>query len=112
MVLENVEDPKTVIEYSNKMKDVYKTIEEYNPDRECNVLIVFNDIIVAIICNNSVKQVVTELFIRGGRLHISTVFIFIYFLLFQFPFLAADDTLAPDNLLSFRKKIFQKEHKT
>ena len=82
MVLENVEDPKAVIGYSNKMKDVYKNIEEYKPDRECNVLIVFDDIIVDIICNNSVKQVVTELFIRGRRLHISTVFIFIYFLLF------------------------------
>ena len=87
MVLENVEDPKAVIEYSNKMKDVYKNIEQYNPDRECNVLIVFNDIIVAIICNNSVKQVVTELFIGGGRLHISTVFIFIYiYIFFSFRF--------------------------
>ena len=27
------------------MQYFYKNIEEYNPDRECNVLIVFDDVI-------------------------------------------------------------------
>ena len=49
--LENLKDPKILIEYSNNMQDVYKTIEEYNPSRKCNVLIVFNDIIANMICN-------------------------------------------------------------
>ena len=37
--LENLQNTKAVIIYSNNMQDVYKNIEEYNPDRECKVLI-------------------------------------------------------------------------
>ena len=36
---ENLQNTKAVIIYSNNMQDVYKNIEEYNPDRECKVLI-------------------------------------------------------------------------
>ena len=44
--LENPRNPKhLLIEYSNNMQDVYKNIEENNPDRKCNVLIVFDDTI-------------------------------------------------------------------
>ena len=37
--LENLQNTKAVIIYSNNMQDVYKNIEEYNPDTECKVLI-------------------------------------------------------------------------
>ena len=37
--LENLQNTKAVIIYSNNMQDVYKNIEEYNPDRERKVLI-------------------------------------------------------------------------
>ena len=37
--LEKLQNTKAVIIYSNNMQDVYKNIEEYNPDRECKVLI-------------------------------------------------------------------------
>ena len=30
-------DPKAFIEYSNDMHDVYKNIDEYNPDKENNI---------------------------------------------------------------------------
>ena len=43
--LENQKDAKAFIEYSNNMQDVYKDIEEYNPSRNCNVLIVLDDMI-------------------------------------------------------------------
>ena len=43
--IKNLKDPKTFIEYSNNMQDLYKNIEEYNPRRKCNVLIVFDDMI-------------------------------------------------------------------
>ena len=33
------------------MHDVYKNIEEHNPSRKCNVLIVFDDMIADMICN-------------------------------------------------------------
>ena len=31
-------DPKAFIEYSNDMRDVYKNIDEYNPDKENNII--------------------------------------------------------------------------
>ena len=36
-------DPKAIIDYSNDMHDVYKNIDDYNPDKENNILIVFDD---------------------------------------------------------------------
>ena len=37
-------DPKVFIEYSNDMHDVYKNIDNYNPDKE-NKILVFDDTI-------------------------------------------------------------------
>ena len=42
---ENLKDLKACIKYSNNKQDVYKNIEEYNPCRKCNVLIVIADMI-------------------------------------------------------------------
>ena len=33
------------------MQDIYKNIEEYNPSRKCDVLIVFDDVIAGMISN-------------------------------------------------------------
>ena len=63
------------IEYSNNIEDVYKNIEEYNPRRKCNLLIVFDDMITDITSNKKHNQIVNELFIRGRKLNISTVII-------------------------------------
>ena len=38
-------DPKAFIEYSNDMCDVHKNINDCNPDKENNILIVFDDIL-------------------------------------------------------------------
>ena len=43
--INNVKDPKAFIEYSNDMLDVYKNINDYNPDKENKILIVFDDMI-------------------------------------------------------------------
>ena len=32
--ISHLSDPKTIIEYSNDMHDVYKNIDNYNPDKE------------------------------------------------------------------------------
>ena len=48
-------DPKAFIEYSNDMHDVYKNIDEYNPDKENKILIVFDDIIADMIHNKKTK---------------------------------------------------------
>ena len=68
-------DPKGFIEYSNDMHDVYKNINEYNPDKERKILIVFDDMIADMINNKKLNSIVTELFIRGRKLNISLVFI-------------------------------------
>ena len=63
------------MEYSNDMQDVYKNIEDYNPIKKRKVLIIFDDMIAAMINNNKLNPIVTELFIRGRRLNICIVFI-------------------------------------
>ena len=68
-------DPKAFIEYSNDMRDVYKNIDEYNPDKENTILIVFDDMIADVINNKKLNSIVTELFIRCRKLNISLVFI-------------------------------------
>ena len=73
--LKHFNDPKAFIEYSNDMQDVYKNIDEYNPDKENKILIVFDDMIADMINNKKLNSIVTELFIRGRKLNISLVFI-------------------------------------
>ena len=57
------------------MRDVYKSINYYNPDNENKILIVFDDMIADMIQNKKLDSIVTELFIRGKKL------IFLLFLL-------------------------------
>ena len=57
------------------MHDVYKNIDEYNPDKENKILIVFDDMIADMINNKKLNSIVTELFIRGRKLNISLAFI-------------------------------------
>ena len=59
-----LEDPKVLIEYSNNMQDVYKNIEEYNPERKHKELTVFDGLIPDLISNKKPNQKITELFIR------------------------------------------------
>ena len=63
------------MEYSNDMQDVYKNIEKYNPNKERQVLIVFDDMIADMINNKKLNPVVTELFITSRKLNISIDFI-------------------------------------
>ena len=73
--LKHFNDPKAFTEYSNNMQDVYKNIDEYNADKECKILIVFDDMIADLINNKKLNSVITELFIRGRKLNIPLVFI-------------------------------------
>ena len=56
-------NPKAFIEYSNDMHDVYKNINEYNPDKENKILIIFDDMIADMIHNKKLNSIVTEFFI-------------------------------------------------
>ena len=56
---------KLSIEYSNDMDDIYKNIEECNPNMKRKILIVFDDMIPDMLSNKKHNPKVTELFIRG-----------------------------------------------
>ena len=73
--LKHFNDLKAFTKYSNYMHDVYKNINDYNPDRENKILIVFDDMIADMIPSKKLNSIVTELFIRGRKLNISLVFI-------------------------------------
>ena len=38
-------DSKDFVEYLNDMDDIYKNIEEYNPNKKQKILIVFDDMV-------------------------------------------------------------------
>ena len=56
------------------MIDIYKNIEDYNPNKKWKKLIVF-DMIADMLSNKNLNPIVTKLFIRGRKLNISLVFI-------------------------------------
>ena len=57
------------------MDDIYRSIKKYNPNKKQKILIVFYDMIADIIINKKLNPIVTEVFIRRGKLNISLVFI-------------------------------------
>ena len=57
------------------MQDVYKNIEDYNPDKKRKVLNIFVDMIADMIHNKKLNPILAKLFIRGRKLSISIVFI-------------------------------------
>ena len=50
------------------MDDIYKNIDEYNPNKERKRLILFDGMIADILSNKNSNPIVTELFIRGRKL--------------------------------------------
>ena len=73
--LKHLNDSKAFIEYSNDLDDIYKTIEECNPNKKRKILIVFDDMIADKLSNKIVNPTVTELFVHGRKLNVSLVFI-------------------------------------
>ena len=55
--LKHFNDFKEFIEYSD---DIYKNIEEYNPNEKRKILIVVDDMIADMISNKKLYQVLTE----------------------------------------------------
>ena len=53
--LKHFNDPKSFIEYSNAMYDVYKNIDNYNLNKENKILTVFDDVIADMISNKKIK---------------------------------------------------------
>ena len=73
--IKHLNDGNAFIEYSSAMSDVYKNIDDYNPNRKKKILIVFDDMIADIMTNKKFQSIVKELFIRCRKLNMSLVFI-------------------------------------
>ena len=73
--LKCLNDSKPFFKYSHAMNDIYKNVDEHNPNKKRKILIVFDAIIVDTLINKKLNPIVTELFIRGRKLNISLVFI-------------------------------------
>ena len=61
-------DLKAVIEYSNHIVDIYKNIEDYNPNKKRKILIAIDDMITDMLSNKKLN-------IRVRKLNISLAFI-------------------------------------
>ena len=81
--INHFKDLKAFIEYSNDMRNVYKNINHYNPDKQNKILIVFDDMIADMIQNKKLNSIVTELFIRGRKLNIFSFLLLNHNLKFQ-----------------------------
>ena len=57
------------------MADIYKNIEDYNPNKKQKILILFVNIIAYMHNNNKINSIVAELFIRRRKSNIALVFI-------------------------------------
>ena len=55
--------------------DIYKNIEEHNLNKKRKILIVLDNRIADMLSNKKLNPIVTELFIKGGKLNIDLVFI-------------------------------------
>ena len=75
--IDHHDDRKAYIEYSKDMRDVYKNIDEYNPDKENKTLVVLDDMIADMVNNRKLDSAVNELIIRGRKLNIFLLNIFI-----------------------------------
>ena len=73
--IKNLKNPKAFIVYSQIIDGVNENLEDYNPKKKSRVLIVFDFMIADMESSKKLSPKVTELFLRGGKLNISFVFI-------------------------------------
>ena len=73
--IKHLNDPQAFIEYSQCMDDVYINIDDYGPNRNRKILIVYDDMIADIMTNKTFQAMIKELFIRCRKLNLSLVFI-------------------------------------
>ena len=56
--IKHLNDSKAFIEFSNKMDDVYKSIDDYNLNRKRKILIALDDMIADIITNKKIQSII------------------------------------------------------
>ena len=65
------------------MDDIYKSIEEYSPNKKQNTLFEFDDMIVDMLSRKKINPVITELFIIGRKLNTSPFLLLNLILMYQ-----------------------------
>ena len=55
--LKCLNNSRALIEYSNDMDDIYKNIEDYNPNKKREILIVFDIVIADMVSKKSLNPV-------------------------------------------------------
>ena len=73
--LKDLNDSKAFIEYSDNIDNIYENMEEYNPNKDYEILILFDNMIADMLSNNTLNPIVTELLISGRKLNIFLAFI-------------------------------------
>ena len=72
--IKHLHDAKAFIEYSATIDVVYNNIDDYNPNRNRKILVVFDDMIADISTNKKFQSIIKELFIRCKKLNVSLAF--------------------------------------
>ena len=62
--LKPLNSSQAFLEYSNDRDDIYKNIEEYNPNKKDKILILFDNMIADLLRNKKLNPIATELFVR------------------------------------------------
>ena len=57
-------DSKRFTEYSNDMDDIYKNIEDFDPNKKRKILIIFDCKIAYMLSNKKLNPIVTELLLK------------------------------------------------
>ena len=65
--LKDLNNSKAFIEYSNDVDGIYKSIEDYIPNKQLKILIHFGDMIVDMPSHKKLNPIVTELFVKGRK---------------------------------------------
>ena len=79
----HVNNPNVFIVCSDTIDDICGNINDYNPNRDKKVLIVFDDMIADIMSNKTFQAIIKELFIRCRKLNILFVLLLSLIFLFQ-----------------------------
>ena len=58
--IEHLKNPKASFDYSQTIDDVYENLKDYNPTKKKRLLIVSDDMIADVECNNKLSPIVTD----------------------------------------------------
>ena len=63
------------MEFPNNIKGVSLNVNDYNPEKDIKILIVFDNMILDMISNKKLGPIITKSFIYSKKINISIVFI-------------------------------------